>query len=99
MFPDIDVLCHITEKLRLEDMLAPLLTSGTGTSSLIALKKSTKALAAAGKTSLPLPAPLPTRVQDRLDREAAYEQTKAEAQKWDPTMKRIRQVRCRTYVF
>lgn len=55
------------------------------------------ALAAAAKTlssakAVPLSAPLPLRTQDRLDRQAAYEQTKEEVQKWEPTMKRIREV-------
>lgn len=39
-----------------------------------------------------MPAPLPTRVQDRINREAAYETTKTEVEKWAPTMKRIREV-------
>lgn len=38
-----------------------------------------------------LPAPLPTVVQDRLDREAAYEKTKEEGQKWSGAMKRIKE--------
>jgi U3 small nucleolar RNA-associated protein 14 len=38
-----------------------------------------------------LPAPLPTIVQDRLDREAAYEKTKEEGQKWSGAMKRIKE--------
>lgn len=39
-----------------------------------------------------LPVPLPLRSQEKLDREAAYEQTKAEVNKWDETMKNIKQV-------
>lgn len=38
-----------------------------------------------------LAAPLPTRVQERLDREAAYEQTKQEGQKWSTLMKRVKE--------
>jgi U3 small nucleolar RNA-associated protein 14 len=38
-----------------------------------------------------LPAPLPTVVQDRLDREAAYEKTKEEGAKWSGVMKRIKE--------
>lgn len=38
-----------------------------------------------------LAAPLPTVVQDRLEREAAYEQTKTEGQKWSGAMKRIKE--------
>ncbi|CAE6478670.1 unnamed protein product [Rhizoctonia solani] len=68
-----------TRPLTLSDLLAP-------TSS---LSQSTKALQSTTKSALS--APLPQRTQDRLDREAAYEQTKQEAQKWVPTMKRIRE--------
>ena len=39
-----------------------------------------------------LAAPLPTRAQERLDRQTAYETTKEEVEKWAPTMKRIREV-------
>jgi U3 small nucleolar RNA-associated protein 14 len=39
-----------------------------------------------------LSAPLPQRAQERLDREAAYEQTKQEVDKWSDTMKQIREV-------
>lgn len=38
-----------------------------------------------------LPAPLPTIVQERIDREAAYEKTKEEGQKWSAAMKRIKE--------
>lgn len=38
-----------------------------------------------------LPAPLPTVVQERLDREAAYEKTKEEGAKWSGVMKRIKE--------
>lgn len=38
-----------------------------------------------------LPAPLPTVVQERLDREAAYEKTKEEGAKWAGVMKRIKE--------
>ncbi|CAE6435881.1 unnamed protein product [Rhizoctonia solani] len=67
------------QPLTLSDLLAP-------TSS---LTQSTKALQSTTKSALS--APLPQRTQDRLDREAAYEQTKQEVQKWAPTMKRIRE--------
>jgi U3 small nucleolar RNA-associated protein 14 len=39
-----------------------------------------------------LPAPLPQRTKERFDREAAYEQTKDEVDKWSATMKRIKEV-------
>lgn len=38
-----------------------------------------------------LSAPLPQRTQERVDREAAYEQTKEEVDKWSETMKRIKE--------
>lgn len=74
----------------MEDLLAPLASTGTP-ESLASLNKSAKLLASS-KTQ-PLSAPLHQRQQDRLDREAAYQETKAEVQKWAPTMKRIREVR------
>jgi U3 small nucleolar RNA-associated protein 14 len=72
----------------LEDLLAPLATRPS--SELQALKKSTKMLSSSKKGTLS--APLPTRAQERLDREAAYEQTKEEVDKWSATMKRIKEV-------
>ncbi|QRW05991.1 U3 small nucleolar RNA-associated protein 14 [Ceratobasidium sp. AG-Ba] len=53
------------------------------------LSKSTKPLQSTTKSALS--APLAQRTQDRIDREAAYEATKQEIQKWAPTMKRIRE--------
>lgn len=38
-----------------------------------------------------LAAPLPTVVQERLEREAAYEKTKEEGQKWSGVMKRVKE--------
>ncbi|KAF5332696.1 hypothetical protein D9611_005277 [Ephemerocybe angulata] len=73
-------------KLNLDDLLAPLATQS---SSLQTLKKSTKILGSS-KTKA-LSAPLPQRAQERLDREAAYEQTKEEVDKWSGTMKKIRE--------
>ncbi|KIM35627.1 hypothetical protein M413DRAFT_449671 [Hebeloma cylindrosporum] len=65
-------------KLNLEDLLTPL--------------KSTKVLAPASSSKTKtLSAPLPQRTQERLDRVAAYEQTKEEVDKWSDTMKRIRE--------
>ncbi|KAG8960552.1 hypothetical protein FRC03_006414 [Tulasnella sp. 419] len=77
-------------KLRVEDLLAPLASSGTNPSSLITLKKSVKALSTSNSGSGTLSAPLPTRTQERIDREAAYEQTREEVKKWAPSMERIR---------
>ncbi|KIK56858.1 hypothetical protein GYMLUDRAFT_99016 [Collybiopsis luxurians FD-317 M1] len=78
--------------LSLNDLLAPLGQTSS-------LDKSVKALQSAsvadgsssGKKKKPqtLPVPLPQRTQERVDRQAAYEQTKAEVDKWSATMKRI----------
>ena len=76
-------------KLQLADLLAPLRNELPSTS-LLSLTNAIKPLKAA--KGAPLPAPLPTRVQDRINRGAAYEATKTEVEKWAPTMKRIREV-------
>ncbi|KAF9564953.1 Utp14-domain-containing protein [Agrocybe pediades] len=80
-------------KLNLDDLLAPL---GGQSSTLQSLKKSTKILdpssSSSSKTKAKaLSAPLPQRIQERFDRQAAYEQTKEEVDKWTETMKRIRE--------
>ncbi|KAI0059414.1 Utp14-domain-containing protein [Artomyces pyxidatus] len=75
-------------KLRLDDLLAPLASQS---SNVLSLKKSAKALTSARTGGAPLAAPLPQRTQERLDREAAYEQTKEELDKWKDTMKQIRE--------
>ena len=77
-------------KLNLDDLLAPLASSSA---SLQSLKKSAKVLASSSSKTKTLSAPLPQRAQDRLDREAAYEQTKEEIDKWSATIKRIKEVR------
>ncbi|KAG6813718.1 hypothetical protein H0H92_008126 [Tricholoma furcatifolium] len=75
-------------KLNLEDLLAPLASQS---STLQSLKQSTKALGSSSSKVKTLSAPLPQRAQERLDREAAYEETKEEVEKWSATMKRIRE--------
>ncbi|KAM5539977.1 hypothetical protein V8D89_006480 [Ganoderma adspersum] len=75
-------------KLNLDDLLAPL--EGQS-SNLQSLKKSAKVLASTGAKIKTLSAPLPQRTAERLDREAAYEQTKEEVDKWKTTMKRIQE--------
>ena len=42
------------------------------------------------KASGPLAAPLPGRLQDKVDREAAYDQTKEETDKWNETVRRMK---------
>jgi len=76
------------QQLQLDDLLAPLAShSAAG----LSLKKTVKILDSRIRGT-PLSAPLPQRTQDRLDREAAYEQTKTEVDKWNETMKQIKEV-------
>ncbi|KAJ7135051.1 Utp14-domain-containing protein [Mycena crocata] len=88
-------------KLSLTDLLAPLSSTTPA-----ALRSVQKSLAAGPAEERPktkstgkkvkavgggaLAAPLPLRTQARVDREAAYEATKKEVDKWGPSMKRIR---------
>lgn len=78
----------------MDDLLQPLASQSTA---LASLKKSTKVLTSSSEKNKPLAAPLPQRTQERLDREAAYEQTKEEVEKWDETIKRIKEV-CSIFV-
>ncbi|KAI0368900.1 Utp14-domain-containing protein [Pilatotrama ljubarskyi] len=75
-------------KLNLDDLLAPL--EGQS-SNLVSLKKSAKVLASTSGKVKTLSAPLPQRTAEKLDREAAYEQTKEEVDKWKATMQRIKE--------
>ena len=77
------------QQLQLDDLIAPL---ASHSSAVLSLKKSVKILDASRTRGAPLSAPLPQRTQDRLDREAAYEQTKTEVDKWKDTMQQIKQV-------
>ena len=70
--------------------LTSLINSNPSLSSASALLKKDKKSASILKSGV-LPAPLPTVVQERLDREAAYERTKDEGQKWSGVMKRIKE--------
>ncbi|KAI0094168.1 Utp14 protein-domain-containing protein [Irpex rosettiformis] len=74
-------------KLNIDDLLAPLAPSTT----LQSLKKSVKVLTSTSNKTKTLSAPLPQRTQEKLDREAAYEQTKGEIDKWSATMRRIKE--------
>jgi U3 small nucleolar RNA-associated protein 14 len=86
--------------LTIDDLMEPLkeqggtaFTSLRDTAKILKPKRgdSTKAVAASKKGGGALQAPLPSIVQDRLDRSAAYDETKAEVQGWQPTIKRIRE--------
>ncbi|GAA6021465.1 hypothetical protein JCM11491_006504 [Sporobolomyces phaffii] len=68
----------------LRKSLKPL--AATSDSSLAAPTGSTSALKRAG----PISAPLPARLQDKVDREAAYEKTKEETDKWNDTVKKMK---------
>ncbi|KAK0521653.1 hypothetical protein OC834_006583 [Tilletia horrida] len=88
----------------LEDLLAPLTQDASLGSA--ELRKRVSALAAEnrgktkagkegagaidGKTGA-LAAPLPAILQDRVDRAAAYEATRAQVEGWQPTLKRLRE--------
>lgn len=75
-------------KLNIDDLLAPLTAQS---SNLLSLKKSAKVLTSQSGSAKTLAAPLPQRTAERLDREAAYEQTKEEVDKWKATMQRIKE--------
>lgn len=85
--------------LTIEDLMKPIAEQG-GTS-LTDLRNSAKALrpqsdisrqpVASKKGGGTLSAPLPSIVQDRLDRSAAYDETKAEVQGWQPSIKQLRE--------
>ncbi|KAJ7289226.1 Utp14-domain-containing protein [Mycena rebaudengoi] len=82
------------QKLSLTDLLAPLSADVSAVEK--SLTGSTKAGKGKGKGKAgsgggPLAAPLPLRTQARVDREAAYDATKGEVDKWNATMKRIRE--------
>ncbi|KAJ7746552.1 Utp14-domain-containing protein [Mycena metata] len=84
------------QKLSLADLLAPLSAAAprraarSGPAEERPKTKSTgKKVKAVGGGALA--APLPLRTQARVDREAAYEATKEEVEKWGPSMKRIRE--------
>ncbi|GAA6063640.1 hypothetical protein JCM10212_002601 [Sporobolomyces blumeae] len=88
-------------RVELEDLLSSFTDSKNPR--LANLRKSLKPLAASsdsnaaatGSTSAlqragPISAPLPARLQDKVDREAAYEKTKEETDKWNDTVKRMK---------
>ncbi|WVQ98454.1 hypothetical protein IAU59_005578 [Kwoniella sp. CBS 9459] len=62
----------------------------SGASALLPAKSDKKSSTSILKQGL-VSAPLPTVVQERLDREAAYEKTKEEGQKWGGVMKRVKE--------
>ncbi|SGY23457.1 BQ5605_C019g08940 [Microbotryum silenes-dioicae] len=85
-------------KIQLDDLLASFAESKNP--KLVALRKTLKATASTGATSSnshlkapgPLAAPLPARLQDKIDREAAFDKTKEETDKWNETVRRMKGV-------
>lgn len=78
------------KKLDLKDLVGTL-QDETGLSG---LKKKLQALESTRKGAQKLvAAPLPKRIQGRLNRQAAYEETKKEVTKWQPIVKANREVR------
>ncbi|SCV71886.1 BQ2448_4580 [Microbotryum intermedium] len=86
-------------KVQLDDLLASLAESKNP--KLVALRKTLKVAASStpGATSStnshlkapgPLAAPLPARLQDKIDREAAFDKTKEETDKWNETVRRMK---------
>ncbi|KAL9933014.1 hypothetical protein V8E36_008269 [Tilletia maclaganii] len=86
----------------LEDLLAPL--SQDASIATAELRKRVSALATENRTKRgkegggavdkqtgALSAPLPAILQDRVDRAAAYEATRAQVEGWQPTLKRLRE--------
>ncbi|KAI8049890.1 small-subunit processome [Syncephalis plumigaleata] len=85
-----------TGKLSLNDLYGAL----EDHSGLATLKQSMKAMKSnssaatglpAGTISAPLAAPLPKRIQQRYDRQVAYEETSEIISQWEPTVKRNRE--------
>lgn len=92
----------MTGKVNLEDLLSSF--AGSKNPKLVALRKTLKPLVAISSTSTvptstssshlktagPLAAPLPARLQDKIEREAGYEKTKEETDKWNETVRRMK---------
>ncbi|KAM0752317.1 small-subunit processome [Meredithblackwellia eburnea MCA 4105] len=90
------------DKVNLDDLLSSFTDSKNPR--LAALRKTLKPLATPSpttspvstsskshlKTSGPIAAPLPSRLQDKIEREAAYEKTKEETDKWNETVRRMK---------
>ncbi|GAA5863261.1 hypothetical protein JCM3774_000832 [Rhodotorula dairenensis] len=86
-----DLLASFTESKNprlasLRKSLKPLAPAAAASSSSAKVTTTNSHLKAAG----PLAAPLPGRLQDKVDREAAYEATKAETDKWNETVRRMK---------
>lgn len=99
--PKLTKIVPSTAKVNLEDLLASFASSKNP--KLAALRKTLKPLAVISSTSTststshshlktqgPLAAPLPARLQDKIEREAAYGKTKEETDKWNESVRRMK---------
>lgn len=73
-----------TENVSIQDLMAPLY----GSSGFGSLRKRMQQLE---KNAMPVEAPLPKVVKDRLERKAAYVHTKEDVTKWQPIIKKNRE--------
>ncbi|CAI2170545.1 14052_t:CDS:2 [Funneliformis geosporum] len=81
---------NIKKKIDFQDLIGSI-QEETGFSK---LKQKLVSLESGGKKGTyqePLPAPLPSRIQDKLNRQAAYEETKKDITKWEPIVKQNRE--------
>ncbi|KAJ1558477.1 hypothetical protein HK096_000098, partial [Nowakowskiella sp. JEL0078] len=78
-------------KLQLQDLVSVLKDSTEFGSLKKQLESFDKMDEKGGKNSGPLPAPLPSRLQDKVERKAAFDQTKKELNKWVPLVKKNRE--------
>lgn len=81
---------NVRKKIDLSDLLGSI-QEETGFSGLKQKLASLESGGNKGTYKEPLPAPLPPRIQDRLNRQAAYEKTKKDITKWEPIVKQNRE--------
>ncbi|KAI9302930.1 small-subunit processome [Cunninghamella echinulata] len=75
------------KKLDLKDLMGSI----EGEASLGDLRNTMKTMQSSVKTKATVDAPLPKRIQDRLERQAAYKEATKEISKWDATVQENRQ--------
>ncbi|CAG8523271.1 11690_t:CDS:2 [Funneliformis mosseae] len=81
---------NVKKKVDLQDLIGSI-QEETGFSKLKQKLVSLESGGNKGTYQEPLPAPLPTRIQDKLNRQAAYEETKKDITKWEPIVKQNRE--------
>jgi U3 small nucleolar RNA-associated protein 14 len=77
------------KKLDFGDLMGSL----DGEASLNSLRDTLKTMADNNKAQPTLDAPLPQRIQDRMERQAAYAEANKEVARWEPTVKENREVK------